>query len=138
MGYYVNITHSEFIIPTANLDAALAALKDLNTNPIHDEMKNHDASGAHYSWMDVNYHEQVESAEDVFKLLGFVTEVNDEGLVLVYYDGKTGKEEYFLKAVAHLVAPGSSIEWRGEDGWQWRLDFDGHEMTVRQGRTVFP
>lgn len=137
MGYYVRITSNNFMIPAENLDAALTVLKALNTDPAHDEMKNHDSSGAHYSWMTPNYHETVTSAEEVFKMLGFETESNEHGLTLVHYDDKTGKEQYFLAAVAHLVTPESYIEWTGDDGELWRLDFDGKTMTERVGQIVF-
>lgn len=138
MGFYTQIEDSAFLIPATKLDAALVALKDLNTNPQYADKKR---SGSYqhpsFAWIDANFHEHVESAGDVFGLLGFETEENPEGLTVTGYDGKTGNEDLFFGAVAHLVQPGSFIHFRGEDGSHWRYDFDGERMVERQGQLIF-
>lgn len=138
MGYYIHVTEVQFTIPKKNLDTALSIVKDLNTNPRHAEHKRSGSTEQRtYAWMPVNYHETVTSAKEVFELLGFETELNDHGLALTYYDDKAGNEDLFLSAVSGLVDPGSYIEWAGDDGEQWRLDFNGESMTHRVGQTVF-
>jgi hypothetical protein len=41
------------------------------------------------------------------------------------YDNKTGCEDIFVWAIADLFNSNSYIEWRGEEGEQWRWEFGG-------------
>jgi hypothetical protein len=142
MGYYVTLEDADYTIPTKDLDVALERLKALNFR--HD-LKN----GGQYpetgdpfedkwfSWMPPRYHETAQSAAEVFEMLGFTVETDEEGLHLTGYDGKTGDEDTFLEAVADLVKPDSYLEWQGEEGHRWRLEYDGKTSTYRSARVVW-
>ena len=135
---YPVITASTFLIPTRNLNAALTALKRLNTDPEHAHKKTaYGSPEPHFIWMAPDYHEHVTSAREVFELLGFEVEVNTHGLALTWFEDKGGDEALFLDAVAHLVHPGSYIEWQNDDYEQWRLDFDGETMTSRTATITY-
>jgi len=123
MGYYVTLTDDNFVIPAEHEAAALQALKDLNKR---DDLKTGGSwSGGRqtakwFAWMAPDYDKTVESVADVFEMLGFDTDVTDDGTHLLGYDNKTGAEEHFLAVVAPFVEDGSFLEWRGEDGAMWR------------------
>jgi hypothetical protein len=51
----------------------------------------------------------------------------------MHYDNKTGCQDVFLEALAPYVEAGSYIEWQGEEGEQYRFDFNGTSMTQRSG-----
>jgi hypothetical protein len=141
MGYYTQITDADFLIPTANEAAALAALKALN-GPEYNEQKQGGSWGAGaegkseawYSWMDADYDQKVQSCAEVFTMLGFEVEESADGLRLTGYDNKTGQEDLFLNAVAPHVAAGSFLAWRGEDGTLYRFEFDGTKMIEMEAR----
>lgn len=138
MGFHITTEESNIFIPAQNLDAAFQSLVDLNTNPTHEHLKQSGSSTSRtFAWMPANYHEQTASAQDVFELMGFETELNDEGLVLTNYDGKSGDEGHFFAAIARFVDPGSYIHFRGEDGSHWRFDFNGESVIERVGQIVF-
>jgi hypothetical protein len=133
MGYCVTIKHSTATVPAKNRDEVLQIWKDLN-KPENDHLKRGGAyrdgekHTAWYSWMPANYHEAVESVEDVLTELGFETELGPFDEVLICnYDSKRGQEELFFKRVAHLMT--GQIQWEGEDGgtWVWHL---GNKDTV--------
>ena len=68
--------------------------------------------------MDENYPETCEDAQAVLEQLGFSTEYNDAGdLLLTGYDNKTGQEALFLKAIEEDGV--GFIVWEGEDGKTW-------------------
>lgn len=138
MGFYMTLEESTLIVPTANLDAAYQSLVDLNTNPSHAHLKHSGAiSTPSFAWMDANFHEQASTAQEVFELMGFETELDSHGLVLTSYSGKSGDEKHFFAAIARYVEPGSFIHFRGEDGSHWRFDFDGKSVIERDGAVVF-
>jgi len=133
MGYCVKIKHSTAVILNENRDEVLQIWKDLN-KPENDHLKRGGAyrdgekHTAWYSWMPANYHEAVESVEDVLTELGFETELDHEGNVLICdYDSKRGQEDLFFKHASHLIK--GQIMWEGEDGstWVWEL---GNKDTV--------
>lgn len=138
MGYYITIEYSDFFIPTEHLDAAYRALIGLNTDPAYADYKRSGSRAApSFAWISHDYHQRASTAEDVFKMLGFETETNSEGLSVYYYDGKAGDEDLFFAVVAHLVEADSHIHIRGEDGAHLRYDFDGDSMTIQEGQIVF-
>lgn len=116
MAEYARTDTIDCLIPTENLRAALNALNALN---------------AHDGGVSL-------TAAEAFERFGFDTDTTERGLALTYYDDLDGEQESPLKAVAHLVAPGSFIEWMGDE-WKefWRNDFDGEAMSTREGRIVY-
>jgi hypothetical protein len=137
MGYNVQIKHSTAVIPAEHKDEVLQIWKDLN-KPENNHLKRGGSwsKGEQnvwwYSWMPSNYDLTVTSVEDVLNELGFETELDHEGNVLICeYDSKRGQESLFFNRVAHLIK--GQIMWEGEDGstWVWELgkkfaiDYDG-------------
>lgn len=123
MGYYIETTDINFIIPTDKLAEAYTILCELNS---HNDLKSggsYDSNGKTawwFAWMPENYPETCADAQAIFEELGFETELTDTGLSLLQYDSKAGSEDIFINAVGHLVSPDSFIEWLGEDGARTR------------------
>ena len=77
-----------------------------------------------FSWMPANYPAVCKDFLSILKELGFEYDLDDSGnLGLVHYDNKTGAEGHFFEAIAPFVQDGSFIEWRGEDGGEYRWLF---------------
>lgn len=150
MGYWVETMDVDFSIKKENLEKAYEALCELNK---HDNLKHgrtgltskleHSTSvaenpGVCFSWMDWNYDEIFETAQEIFEELGFETILNADGdLEVHHYNSKTGSEEDFLSAVAPFAKDGSYIEWRGEDGSMWRNFFESGVMTTQHAEIVW-
>ena len=74
--------------------------------------------------MPANYPAVCKDFLSILKELGFEYDLDDGGnLGLVHYNNKTGAEGHFFEAIAPFVQDGSFIEWRGEDGCEWRWLF---------------
>jgi len=142
MGYFVNITNQEFFVSKDNFDAAYKAMCALNDrddlksggswggdgitsdSPRPEGMTYHPAKW--FSWMPANYPAVCKDFLSILKEMGFEYDLDDSGnLALVHYDNKTGAEGHFFEAIAPFVQDGSFIDWRGEDGDEWRWAFDG-------------
>ena len=140
MGYYVNITNQNIFVPKENFDAAYKAMCALNDrddlksggswggdgitsdSPRPEGMTYHPAKW--FSWMPANYPAVCKDFLSILKELGFEYDLDDSGnLGLVHYDNKTGAEGHFFEAIAPFVQDGSFIEWRGEDGGEYRWLF---------------
>lgn len=140
MGYFVNITNQNFFVPKENFDAAYKAMCALNDrddlksggswggngitsdNPRPEGMTYHPAKW--FSWMPANYPAVCKDFLSILKEMGFEYDLDDSGnLGLVHYDNKTGAEGHFFEAIAPFVQDGSFIEWRGEDGSEYRWLF---------------
>ena len=142
MGYYVNIKSVDWLLPVVHEDAALQALKELNSSSNDHLKRGGSFSGGKrtevwFSWMPKDYDKTVTTVYEVLDMLGFETEVLPEGTRIRAYDSKTGQEDLFLDAIAEFVEPGSFIEWRGEDGAFWRNDFDGKTMRTLEGSVTY-
>lgn len=148
MGYYVEILESTFRIQAEHLDAAHAAMCQLN----HKVPNKHKRGGSWpgkekapefgpnehcwFSWMGWNYHETCEDAQAILEELGFETFFNDEGdLCVEYFNSKTGQEDVFLEAISPLSK--GYIVWRGEEGDIWGETYGG-EKVIRKERKVPP
>jgi len=124
MGYYVEITEADYTIPTANIEAAFEALKALNHSVPDSEKRGGSWSGgkqtaAWFSWMSEKYDEECADLGAILEELGFEFLQTEAGLSILGYDSKTGQEDLFLKALEPFALPGSYINWRGEDGWDY-------------------
>ena len=151
MGYYVEITESTFTIPKANLAAAYERMVALND---HDDLKRGGqwpaedmtadervATGYNpskwFSWMEPNYPGVVADTNGVLEMLGFETETDENGDVLVRgYDNKTGQEDIFLTAISDLAT--GYLVWRGEQGEVWRETYGGEAVIVHEAELTFP
>ena len=158
MGYYVTLTHTNAILPAANLDAAHTALCALNER---NDLKR-GGSGAYafgrtpegedpiegphdkvwFSWMDWNYPETCPDVAAVLTQLGFEFGTGDDGSIEFFaYDNKTGAEEHFIAALAPYLTSSDNnppqFVWRGEDGALWRqVVLDGRAVE-QQGKVTF-
>lgn len=142
MGYYVHVRESNAIIPAENLDEAYRRMCALNVT--HDHLKRGGSySGGRmtakwFSWMDENYPETCKDAAEILEALGFECDSTDAGgLDVMYYDNKSGQEDLFISAIADLFVPGSFIHWQGEDGEQYRWEFDEGGMTVKNATLIW-
>lgn len=146
MGYYVSASNSTWTIKKENLDKAYEAMCKLNwknelkrggrypTNP--DDPKDKPHEGVWFAWMPWNYHETCKDAQDILQKLGFETDYDGDGnLVLGWYNNKAGNEDVFLKAIAPFSE--GFIEWRGEDGYLWRDSVEDGIMISETGRVEY-
>jgi len=131
MGYYVEIINSTAKIPAANLKRAYQKMCALNTTH-HKEKRGGSWSGgkqdaAWFSWMDANYPETCKDAQAILEQLGFYTELNEQGdLLITGYDSKMGQEDLFLKAIENDAE--GEIEWVGENHERWTTTFHGDNV----------
>lgn len=153
MGYYVEITGSDFRLPKDKLDEAYELMCALNER---DDLKHggmwggggtdgdsHRPAGQSFhpakwfSWMPADYPSKCKDAADIFRELGFEIEQDGDGIKVIGYDNKIGQEHLFFEAIGHLVEEGSYITWRGEDNDIWRWFFDGSRMEIQQARVIW-
>jgi hypothetical protein len=131
MGYYVKIKSSTARIPAANLQRAYQKMCALNTTH-HNQKRGGSWSGgkqdaAWFSWMDANYPETCRDAQAVLEQLGFYTEYNAQGDLLIHgYDSKTGQEDLFMAAIENEAC--GEIQWFGEEGETWTTRFQGDSV----------
>ena len=127
MGYYIDLTAAEWEIPeTAEV---LEALKEMPTK-YHAIKRGGSSNGeSWFSWMNDESILNAETAERIFKDLGFDTVPSvDGGFTLEGYSSKTGQEDLFLAVVAPFCKDGSYVEFRGEDGAEWQYSVRGGTM----------
>jgi hypothetical protein len=131
MGYNVAIVKSTARIPKSKLAVAYEKMCALNIT--HDSQKRGGSwSGGQqvqkwFSWMDANYPDTCPDARAVLEMLGFYTDYNDEGDLLIEgYDSKTGQEDLFLKAIENDAA--GEILWTGEEHERWTTTFHGDNV----------
>lgn len=148
MGYYVSIEESDLLIKKSDFQSCYKAMCKLND---YDELKRGGGWGGEcssddprpaglnyhpakwFSWMEANYPETIATFHQMLLELGFEPEYDgNENLISVAYDNKTGQEEIFFHAIAPWVADGSYIQWRGEDGGQWRWHFMNGNMRMQE------
>lgn len=140
MGYYVRIIRSDAVIPAANLKRAYEKMCALNITH-HREKRGGSWTGGKampdsswFSWMDANYPQTCKDAQAVLKEMGFYTQYNDQGdLMITGYDSKMGQEDLFLKAIENEAS--GQIQWVGEDGDVYYTDFAGDHVIDAQAPT---
>lgn len=143
MGYYVSIEQSTFTIPAENLQSAYDKMCELNHTVPNTQKRGGSYPGkdkapeygpdknSWFSWMEWNYHETCENAEEILDALGFYISYDDEGnLHIDGYDSKAGQEDLFLKSICSLAK--GYIVWRGEEGEVWGETYGGDDVIVRK------
>lgn len=134
MGYYVEIKHSDVVLPTEIQDEVLTRWKKLNGPQYNHVKRGGSWSGGKqtdywYSWMAPDYDKTVQSVAEVLDMMGFEFQQNEKGDILVKgYDNKTGQEDFFFEQIGDLIEEGQMIQWSGEDGASWAWYFDGAHM----------
>lgn len=139
MGYYV-YGHGSFSIKKDDIPRAYKAMCELNSrddlkrggrygglngadDPRPEGLNYH--PGKWFSWMDANYPDTCADFDAILKQLGFDFSVEDQGETsryLMNYDNKIGQEDEFFTVIAPFITAGE-VEWRGEDGNQWKWVF---------------
>lgn len=157
MGYYVTLTNTNAVVPTANLADAYQAVCRLNER---NDLKR-GGSGAYafgrtpegedpiegphdkvwFSWMDWNYPETCPDLAAVLRQLGFGFQEHEDGIVFMYYENKTGAEDFFLETLAPFLTSDDNeppmFEWRGEDGALWKQVVVAGVMMTYEGKVVY-
>ena len=126
MGYCIDVFNIDFKIKKENVNAVIEKLKDYAQ-----KHKN-------ISWVNNNTIIEADNIEDIFKEIRYSLFVNEEGdYEIEYFNGeKLGDDFNIFSCVAEFVEDGF-IEYRGEDGSQWRYVFKDGEMTEKYGRIVW-
>jgi hypothetical protein len=140
MGYYVNIEDCDFVIEKNQLEPAYNALVNLNTNVQLDALKHHsNVPGRRYfAWMDADFHLNLKSVAEILENLGFdVTTGDDESIIDLSYNNKSGDEEIFLAALAPYVKDSSYIVFCGEDYERCRYSFKNGKMFLHNAKVVY-
>lgn len=145
MGYIITIEESTCYLPRNKADKAYKILCDLNFN---NKLKgggryanegqtpnNVPHPSRWFDWMDWNYHEKCKDVQDIFEALGFEIEEDDDKIHIIYYEGKSGSQELFFKAIGNLLR--GEIAWCGEDGEKWKWKFGPKGMKVLIGKITF-
>jgi hypothetical protein len=135
MGYYVNLTDSNFGIPETKEVLGTLIEADLL---FHNLKTGGSSSGEKwFSWVSQNYATEIKSVDDFFcGQLGFTTKIEDGKVWLTGYDSKTGQEDLFIALVAPYVEEGSFLAWEGEDGGFWEDVKIGDKLQTRQGKII--
>lgn len=140
MGYYVSGS-GDVRIAKEKLEAAYEALMKLNDVP--DSKKNGGSysgggrKASWFSWMPQDL-TTIPDAKSVFDRLGFETQYEDDGgLLVMSYDNKTGQEGVFLAAAAPFIKDESEFYWTGEDGIQYKWEFRDGKMIWLDAQVVY-
>jgi hypothetical protein len=131
MGYYVKIVKSTACIPAANLQRAYEKMCALNVTHDNDKRGGSWGGGKQtakwFSWMDADYPNTCHDAKEVLEALGFETEYNDDGdLLITGYDSKSGQEDLFLESIIDEAT--GVVAWKGEEGEEWKTQFNGDSV----------
>ena len=136
MGYCINITNHNILIPNDQKAAALDSIKAMAT------FSNKMGGGGHtvgspevikqwFSWVDM---EQLANADTLIKAFDawrYTFSENDNGAVLDYFNGeKLGDDALLWETMAPFIKGGGFIEVHGEDMfWLWKFN-DGQCQEV--------
>lgn len=119
MGYYVATTEVSCQIPQVNLNEAVGILAEYLP--------------------DKNYESDYERLNAILRGIGFDDNflLDDGGLGVGGYDGKSHHEEADFKAIAHLIPDGCYLSWRGEEGCLYQWSFEEGKLVERHGTVVW-
>jgi hypothetical protein len=124
MGYYIDASSLEWVVPESA--EVLEKIKEMPKR-----MKRIQRGGGYgpngkqeswFSWVNDNTILEATTVESVFSAFGFETMKVEGGFEITGYSSKIGQEELLLAVVAPFCADGSYIEWRGEDGEEWKYE----------------
>jgi len=142
VGYNVEMSLSNVVIPVGKIDRALKAINDL-FKP--EKLKKGsgtswagDVETRHYCWVNT-------PSEPFTDIVAALAEwryqagwIGPGDLVVKYFTGeKLGDDSILWTALAPFIRPGAEITFQGEDGIMWKWVFDGKEFREKYGRVVF-
>lgn len=159
MGYCIDVTINDVVIPAAKVPGAIKALLELMSQV---DSIGHGGSWAggrktssHFSWvsteavvkalkkgdlataLDEWRYECEDVNKDELEVLGDALK-DYADVKLAYFTGeKLGQDEELWCALAPFVRKGGTMEFRGEDDARWRYVFDGEGMIEQTGKTVW-
>lgn len=89
-----------------------------------------------YSWTDT---EVCRNATDINTIITQFFDGNtiNAGEWWPEFDSKKGDEDILMRTLAPFIAEDSYMEWRGEDGYLYRWEFDGDRMVEVTGTVVW-
>jgi hypothetical protein len=133
MGYLIEMTDSNFIIRKENFTKALNSLKSVF---VTENMTCYDSIDGeripHFKWVSTKFVLDSKRLEDgltgirylpIFNLAGDICDVEFVG-------EKYGDEKIFFSAIATYVEPGSFLCFVGEDGSEWKWEFNDGKVTL--------
>jgi hypothetical protein len=126
MGYFVQTTNNDITIKKEHFVKCYEAMCALNDR---DDLK----SGGSYGGDGVDARSPRPEGMDHHPAKWFAwmpADYPNGDLFAIYYDNKTGSEDHFFSAIAKYVEKDSVVDWRGEDGAEWRWLFDGVTLNV--------
>lgn len=146
MGYYANITHCAIHIPASLFPTICNHILTsgfINTANMGGGCYGGPDDGKRwFSWCDMDELNKALAANDfigVLECFRFETSINDNGaLDDIWFDCKMGDEERLFDCIAAVIPGTHRIDWRGEDGSQWRWLIRDNRLRTLYGTTTFP
>lgn len=125
MGYLIDQTDSSFRIRRGLEAECLKAIKALAGKETI-----HDASGGHFAWVNPSDFTSAKNLDEAFDAWRYQLSRHSEGYIdgIEFCGEKYGDDEILFKAIAPYVDSGSFIEFKGEDGAQWRWVFKDNKV----------
>jgi hypothetical protein len=145
MGYYVDMSTIDVIIPAEKRDAALDAINAMFTpERLEKEARGGSwAGGAYlsrcYSWVENPPNGKFDTLKEALQAWGFPTiELDDGGLQIEYCDSsKLGQEGLLFENIAPFVNDGGEVRCVGEDNTYWRWRFTNGTLVEEDGEVVY-
>ena len=138
MGYFIDMTGGEFVIP--DNETTLAHMKTMVQKYKRIQRGgSYGPNGQRESWFSWVMDSEIldaKSVEQIFNAVGFETEKRGGEFELTGYSNKTGQEELFLAHIAEAVMDGSYVEFRGEDLAVWKYVVENGKLKSANGYTV--
>jgi hypothetical protein len=145
MGYYVDMSTIDVIIPADKRAAALDAINAMFTpERLEKEARGGSFNGSGYtekwySWVTNPPNGKFDTLEEALLAWRFSTiELDDGGLELDYSDSsKLGQEELLFENIAPFVNDGGEVRCVGEDNTYWRWRFANGTLVEECGEVVY-
>jgi hypothetical protein len=134
MGYCIFVKPVTLKIKHADKPAALKAIKALKGKERID-----DSSGRHFSWVSHDF-EKLKTLEEMlceWRWNSKIDEDTGDVIGLEFTGEKYGDDDLLFKALAPFIEAGAVIEFRGEDGAQWKYVFDGVTYKEKHSKVVY-
>jgi len=138
MGYYIDAVGIDWVVPER--EDLLATIKEMPKR-----MKRIQRGGVvgpereekWFSWVNDDEILNAKSVRAVYQAFGFDTATAEGGFEISGYSSKVGQEELLLAVSAPFCAEGSYIEFRGEDGAEWRYIVEDGKMKRSEATTTW-
>ena len=130
MGYYIDLTDSDFRVKKENFRKAIIGFKAtfmLDLIKINREYKKE-----HFDWIDTDRVLGSHNIDELLKYIRYEPIYNLEGNIckLKFIGEKDGDEYLLFNALAPYVEDNSYLSFEGCDGRKWRYIFKNNEAIV--------